>query len=306
MPAGNPFSAATAPADTIWSYGLRNPYRFSFDRVNGAIAIGDVGQNAREEIDYAPGGASAGDNFGWNCREGFVKGPFTDTGCAGSEATDFTAPIFDYPHNNPGGGGAYGCAVIGGYVARDTSLGALYGRYVYVDLCTGQVRSLDPANPLGSDRAEGLSIAEPTSFGEDSCGRLYVVSGKGQVYRFLGASPPACAESPSRAALSVTYIGLRAQSRRVQRNRRVLLTAFVSPCGGRRGEPVKLLRNGKHVATRHLDRACTAHFRPRIGRASSYRATIGENDLSLAGSSRRLKIQIRHRQRPGGKHRAAA
>jgi hypothetical protein len=295
VPAGNPFGGAAAPANTIWSYGLRNPYRFSFDRLTGAIAIGDVGQNAREEVDYAALGQSAGANYGWNCREGFSAGPFTDPGCAAGESSGaFTPPVFDYPHVDPGDGGAFGCAIIGGYVARDASLGSLYGRYVYADLCTGTVRSLDLANPAGSDRTEGLSVAEPVSFGEDSCGRLYVISGEGPIFRLAGANPQTCAAAPTGTARAATHVGIRAQSRRVMRNRRILLSAFVTPCEGRRGEPVKLMRNGRHVATRHLDRACTVHFRPRIAHGATYRATIGENDLSLAGSSRRLKIRIRH------------
>jgi hypothetical protein len=295
VPAGNPFSAATAPANTIWSYGLRNPYRFSFDRLTGAIAIGDVGQNAHEEVDYATRGASAGANYGWNCREGFFKGPFSDPGCAAGESGGaFTAPVFDYPHVDPEDGGAFGCAIIGGFVARDASLLSLYGRYVYADLCEGTIRSLNFGDPLGSDRSENLSVAEPVSFGEDSCGRLYVISGKGTIYRFTAANPQTCAPSPTETARAITYVGIRAQSRHVKRNSRVLLTAFVSPCGGRRGEPVKLLRNGRHIATRRLDRACTVHFRPRISRGARYRATISENEGSLAGSSRPLKLRIRH------------
>jgi len=299
VPAGNPFPAATAPADTIWSYGLRNPYRFSFDRLTGAIAIGDVGQGAREEVDYAARGSSAGANYGWNCREGTIKGPFSDEGCAAGESGGaFTAPVFDYPHVDPEDGGAFGCAIIGGFVARDAGLPSLYGRYVYADLCAGTMRSLDFANPVSSDRSENLSIAKPVSFGEDSCGRLYAISGKGAVYRLAaGANSSTCPPSPSGTARKATFVGIRAQSRRVERNSRVLLTAFVSPCGGRRGEPVKLLRNGKHVATRRLDRACTVHFRPRISRGAGYRATIGENAASLAGYSRRLKLRIRHRAR---------
>ena len=184
VPADNPF-VGTAGADEIWSYGLRNPFRFSFDRETGAIAIGDVGGSSWEEVDYEPGpNAGRGDNYGWVCREG--RHPLSSGGpCAG--LTGYTDPIFEYSHS---GGN---CTIIGGYVARDPSLGDLVGRYIYTDLCVGQIRSLVPGVPDASDdRSEGLSVDQPSSFGEDACGRLYVVSLNGPVYRFVGASPSTC------------------------------------------------------------------------------------------------------------------
>jgi glucose/arabinose dehydrogenase len=185
IPPGNPF-VGTAGADEIWSYGLRNPYRFSFDRGTGAIAIGDVGQSGFEEVDYEPGpNAGRGDNFGWDCREGRHPHSGADPACAG--VTSFTEPIFEYSLAGAN------CAITGGYVVRDQSLGDLYGRYVYADYCAGAIRSLVPAVPDASDdRSEGLQVANPSSFGEDACGRLYVVSHQGPVYRFVGASQPDC------------------------------------------------------------------------------------------------------------------
>lgn len=297
VPAGNPFPAATAPADTIWDYGLRNPFRFSFDRLSGALLIGDVGQTKREEVDYAAPGAPGGENFGWNCREGTILGPATDEGCAGSEASDFVEPVFDYPHLDPGGGAAFGCAIIGGYVARDPSLGDLDGRYLYADFCGNEVRSFDLADPFASDRSEGLTVESFYSFGEDACGRLYTISGAGTISRIVGPVAAPCQAAPPVAA-APTYVGIRAQSRRVQRNRRVQLTAWVSPCKGHSGEPVKLLRNGRHVATRRLDWACTVRFRPRISRGASFRATIRASAVSQAGASRHLKIRIGRHRRP--------
>jgi glucose/arabinose dehydrogenase len=290
VPAGNPFPAAVGPANTIWSYGLRNPFRFSFDRLPGDMVIGDVGQGAREEVDHAPmPSLGRGANYGWNCFEGSIAGPATDPGCAGSEESDFVSPAFDYPHNPS-------CAIIGGYVVRDASLGNLYGRYLYGDLCTGEIRSLSLGGPAVGDRSENLEVEDLNSFGEDACGRLYAISGGGTVSRFVGATAASCPEPADlSAARAATFVGLRAQSRRVERNRRAMITAFVSPCGGRKGEPVKLLRGGRHVATRRLDRACTVHFRPRISRGAGFRATIGENTASLAGFSRQLRIRIKPR-----------
>jgi glucose/arabinose dehydrogenase len=297
VPAGNPFPAATPPNDTIWSYGLRNPFRFSFDRLTGAIVIGDVGQSKREEVDYAAPGLGGGADYGWNCREGRILGPATDP-CATPPPGGFVEPVFDYPHIDPGSGAAHGCAIIGGYVVRDESLGSLYGRYLYGDLCTGELRSLSFSNPFTSDRFEGLHVDNLNSFGEDSCGRLYTVSGDGVVARLVGPTPTVCrpvlqVSSTRRPAL----VGLRAVRRRVERHRRALLTAWASPCEGRRGERVKLLRGRTVIASKPLSRACTAHFSPRIGRPTAFRATIAEDTVYLAATSRRLMIKIQRRHR---------
>ncbi|MGV1049593.1 MAG: PQQ-dependent sugar dehydrogenase [Solirubrobacterales bacterium] len=298
VPAGNPFPAATPPFDTIWSYGLRNPYRFSFDRLTGAIAIGDVGQAAREEVDYAPApGLGGGANYGWNCREGLIAGPGTDSGCPGSPG-DFVEPVFDYPHTNPGG--AHGCAITGGYVVRDRGLGDLYGRYLHGDYCSGELRSLSLALPAASgDRSEGIVVNKLVSFGEDSCGRLYTVSELGEVARLVGAQPTPCgAAGPAPTAarpLAHSYAGIRALHRSVERGEKALITAWASPCAGRRGEPIKLFRGSRHIATRHLDRACTARFRPRISRRVGFRVTIAADKTYEAASSRRLGIRTQKR-----------
>ncbi|MEX2106799.1 MAG: PQQ-dependent sugar dehydrogenase [Solirubrobacterales bacterium] len=304
VPADNPFPAATSPFDTIWSSGLRNPFRFSFDRLSGDLTIGDVGQDTAEEVDYAPApGLGAEANYGWSCREGFLAGPAGITSevtedplCTGKEEGGFVNPAFDYPHADPGDGGAFGCAIIGGYVVRDQSLGSdLYGRYLYGDLCTGELRSLSLANPLPTDRTEGIVVEGLHSFGEDSCGRLYVVSGGSSVSRLVGASPNPCAtdSSAGQKQLGRSYVGVKALSRRVRRGDRALITAWVSPCKGRRGEPVRLYRGRQRLGTRHLDRACTVRFRPRIKRRSSFRARVLADDSFEAAVSRRLKIQPR-------------
>jgi Glucose / Sorbosone dehydrogenase len=295
VPAGNPFPGLGEPSDTIWSYGLRNPFRFSFDRGSGALAIGDVGQGSREEVDLAPfPGLGAGANYGWNCREGFLAETVTpEAGCA--TATSFTDPIFDYPHEDPGEGGAHGCAIIGGYVARDSSLGDLAGRYLYGDLCVGELRSFLPAAPAASDRSEGIQVEGLNSFGEDSCGRLYVVSGFGTIWRVVGAAPASCAPTPPPLAFS--FAGIRASSRVVEKGRRVLLTAWVSPCAGRQGQPISLLRGRRKLGTRHLDKVCSARFRPRISRRSKFRATVNQDSVYEAATSRKLTVKPRPRRR---------
>jgi glucose/arabinose dehydrogenase len=190
IPPGNPFADGRAGAPEVWSYGLRNPWRFSFDRSTGALLIGDVGQGVREEIDYSPQPVGGGGlNFGWNCREGLIAYSSPGARCTG--ASGFTDPIFDYPHN---GGN---CAITGGYVVRDASLGDLYGRYLFADECVGQIRSLVPGLPASGERSEGLTVSGPSSFGQDSCGRIYVASlGTGKVSRFVGAAPTDCTTQP--------------------------------------------------------------------------------------------------------------
>jgi Glucose / Sorbosone dehydrogenase len=286
IPPGNPFGAGPG-RDEIWAYGLRNPWRFSFDRVNGDMVIADVGQEAREEVDFAPspgtgavGGAGA--DYGWNCREGFIAYPNPEPACG--SASGFTEPVFDYPHQDPGDGSAHGCSIIGGYVVRDPSLVGLYGRYVYTDYCSEQIRSLAlPAAPggrAGDDRAEGLTIGAPSSFGEDACGRLYVASTAGAVYRFAGATRPACplatATGPTGPSLGVDRKRraphLRLRARPAGAGLRIV--ASVSPCAGQVGQRVQLNRGGRHLRRKPLDRHCVARFFLRRKVAATFRALL--------------------------------
>ncbi len=200
VPGDNPFAAPAgcgAPpdgCDEIWSYGLRNPWRFSFDRLTGALAIGDVGQAAWEEIDYRPPpDAGRRINFGWDCREGLHEAASASAEhCVQSPVVPFTDPVFEY--EQVGGN----CSITGGYVVRDPGLGDLLGRYLYADLCAGEVRSLCPAVPLaGGDRSEGIDVQTPTSFGEDAAGRVYVAERGGTVSRFTApAAAAACPQPP--------------------------------------------------------------------------------------------------------------
>jgi glucose/arabinose dehydrogenase len=281
----NPFVDTPGADPLVWSYGLRNPFRFSFDRLTGDLWIGDVGQDDWEEIDFAAApGLGAGANYGWSCREGREANPTSDPACG--SAGPFVNPLFDYP--NP----AQGCAIIGGYVARGPDLGDLYGRYVYGDLCSGEVRSLHPSNPGFTDRYEGIRLENLNSFGQDSCGRLYAVSGEGSVYRIRGAFPASCtAAAPPPAPLASSFVGIRALRRKVPRNKRTLITAWVTPCQGRRGDPVTLWRGRRKMGTRRLDRVCSVRFRPRISRRSPFRATVRADDTYAAAISRRLLVK---------------
>jgi glucose/arabinose dehydrogenase len=165
----------------VYSLGLRNPYRFSFDHLTNPgqprIAIADVGQSRFEEIDYLPFGAARGANFGWNDFEGFAQFEGAHQPIAGGTVR----PIKAYA---TGVGGT--CAIIGGYVVRDQRLRPLLHRYVYGDFCSGRVRSLIP-DPGGGrkDRGTGITIPSLSSFGEGPDGSLYATSLDGPVYRFV-------------------------------------------------------------------------------------------------------------------------
>jgi glucose/arabinose dehydrogenase len=166
----------------IFSYGLRNPFRFSFDRVTAEqprIIIGDVGQDRIEEIDYTTVAAAKGANFGWDAFEG--NSPYRDANSGTPDPGRTVKPIFAYPHSR-----GDSCTVIGGYVVGDRSLRPLYKRYVYADLCEGELRSLVPhLRGATNDRKLGLSVSTPSSFGEDTRGRIYVASLEGPVYRLV-------------------------------------------------------------------------------------------------------------------------
>jgi glucose/arabinose dehydrogenase len=168
------------PRPQIYSYGLRNPFRFSFDTTTAPaprIAIADVGQDRFEELDYLTVAAAQGANFGWDAFEGF--GRYRGVNSGTPDPGDTVKPIFTY-------GRGRGCTIIGGYVLRDPRLPSLRGRYVYADLCEGQIRSLVPhLTRAGDDRALGLRVSTPSSFGEDTKGRVYVASLEGSVYRLV-------------------------------------------------------------------------------------------------------------------------
>ncbi len=291
----------------IWSYGLRNPWRFSFDRLSGDMVIADVGQSAREEVDLAPSPAAGlaggnGANYGWSCREGFLAYPAPAENCDG--VSGFTEPVFDYPHSDPQNGSAHGCSITGGYVVRDPSLSDLYGRYLYADFCVGQIRSLmlPPGGGLATgDRSEGLDVSNPVSFGEDSCGRVYVVAQGGAVYRFEGTTPPSCARpsptpvaaraAPAEANRLRTRVQLRKKIRREKGGLKLILTARISPCLGQQGGRVQLNRGGRRIDTQRLNQRCVARFHLRIDRRSSFRVLLAAT--ATYGPSRSSRLVVR-------------
>jgi glucose/arabinose dehydrogenase len=157
----------------VFALGLRNPWRFSFDRANGDMTIADVGQDRYEEVDFVKWPTAAGRNYGWSVFEG------RHSYNGGGTPANYVGPVLEHAHSQGW------CSITGGYVVRDRALPSLYGRYVYGDYCNPALWSakLAPGRATG-DRPIGLRVPALSSFGEDARGRVYAVSLNGPVYRF--------------------------------------------------------------------------------------------------------------------------
>jgi glucose/arabinose dehydrogenase len=183
IPADNPFAGQAGARGEVWAYGLRNPWRFSFDRASGDLNLADVGQNAVEEVDFAPAGTGAGANYGWNCFEGSQPYAGAPAGC---QAPGHVPPVLEYSSAND----QARCSITGGYVVRQPAH-PLEGSYVYGDFCTGELRAAElAAGGATGDRSLNLSVPLLSSFGEDAAGRVYAASLGGPVFRLApGAGP---------------------------------------------------------------------------------------------------------------------
>lgn len=201
IPDDNPFKGVSGARDEIWSYGLRNPWRNSFDRQTGDLLIADVGQNLWEEINFQRSDSEGGENWGWRCYEGFQ--PFNTTGCPPAGQLDF--PIYAYPIS-----GQSECAITGGYVYRGCDIPDLQGTYIFADFCSADIWAMDPFDPNlpfdptqgGTDPAEsirsqlspsveGISIGWISTFGEDARGELYVADfSVGRIFRIINEDGP--------------------------------------------------------------------------------------------------------------------
>jgi glucose/arabinose dehydrogenase len=171
VPPDNPFvGQAGAPREMVWAYGLRNPWRFSFDRATGQMWIGDVGQDALEEIDHGAAGA----NFGWNVYEGSRS----NINPGGIPASAFTAPVFEY-------GRSFGQSITGGYVYRGSAIPGLIGRYVYADFISGRIWALTASGGVAVGNEQIAVALNPSSFGETAAGELLVVSYAGGLFRLV-------------------------------------------------------------------------------------------------------------------------
>jgi hypothetical protein len=185
-PDDNPFAA---PADLVWALGLRNPWRWSFDRATGALIIADVGQTAWEEVDFEPSLAAAkGANFGWNMREG-AHDYTSPTDTPGPNCC--TDPVLEHNHVPDGW-----AAIIGGYVVRDPSVPDLDGRYVYGDNAKGDLYAASLSGGALSDGPTGMHVDLLSGFGEDAAGHVYAASLAGPVYRIVASPAPGAPTSP--------------------------------------------------------------------------------------------------------------
>jgi hypothetical protein len=178
IPSDNPFAGHASARQEIWAYGIRNPWRFSFDEVTDQVYIGDVGQGRWEEIDVVARNSANAYNFGWNPTEGAHC--FQSSGC---DMSGFTLPVFEYDHNA-------GCSVAGGHVYRGSAIDGLQGTYFYSDYCSGWLRSFRMSGGTATEQQEwDVAIAgQVLSLGEDADGELYVLSDNGTVYRLVSGS----------------------------------------------------------------------------------------------------------------------
>ena len=204
VPAGNPFVGVTGD-DEIWAYGLRNPWRCSFDRLTGDLWIADVGQNAVEEVNFQPAGELGGRNYGWRCMEGTSCTGLSGCTCNGAA---LTMPIRTYGHNTSGG-----YSITGGYVYRGCAIDGLQGTYFYADYVSNNswsfryngstVTDFTTRNSQFTPSLDGFTLNQISSFGEDANGELYVVdqgssASQGAIFKIVPSTgdrvcPPPCA-----------------------------------------------------------------------------------------------------------------
>jgi cysteine-rich repeat protein len=206
VPPTNPMAGAGDPLGLIWAKGLRNPWRFSFDRATGDLYIADVGQNSREEIDYQPASSGGGENYGWDVFEGtlcFDPQPLFPA-CP-NPPTGFTMPVHEYNHSQ-------GCSITGGFVYRGCALPDLHGTYFYSDFCTAFIRTLRVAGGVAQDHHDRTADLDPpgpvaidavSSFGEDARGELYIADLNGEVFKIVAqAALPTATPTASPVATS--------------------------------------------------------------------------------------------------------
>lgn len=205
IPADNPYAGPGDPLDEIWAKGLRNPWRFSFDRLTGDLYIADVGQDEWEEINYQPAGDPGGHNYGWRLMEGnHCYNPSSNCDPGGT----LDGPIFEYKHNG-GDGNPYGCpsapngcSITGGFVYRGPGIPEIQGRYFFADYCSNRVHSIKVVNGAATECQEhtaalsfGGQLNRITSFGEDAYGEIYICdiggggADQGEIYKIVRDTP---------------------------------------------------------------------------------------------------------------------
>lgn len=184
IPPTNPFVGISNHRSEIWALGLRNPWRYSFDRATGDLYIADVGQSKQEEVDFQPAGSSGGQNYGWNVLEGSLcYNPAS--GC--TAPSGYVAPVAEYAH---GTNNSNGCSITGGFVYRGSAFPDLQGVYFYADYCKGKVWGLrKPAAAWETSLLLDTTL-NPIGFGEDAAGELYLLAQDGSVHHIIESVGP--------------------------------------------------------------------------------------------------------------------
>jgi glucose/arabinose dehydrogenase len=301
IPAGNPF-AGGGDDPAVWAYGLRNPWRFSFDRATGDLVIGDVGQGRIEEVDRATAPARGrGANFGWPCLEGSLA----NNACTAPGAV---GPVLEKTHSGDG----Y-CAIVGGYVVRDPGLPTLAGRYLYGDNCSAPLRSVALAD-AGSDAPTGVSVSGLSSFGEDACGHLFAASLTGPVYRIqdgaLSACSPVGGSAPSSTAarapcgLALRLYGTHRVARRgylrlalrATEACDVTVSGGISGVGRVRATHASLPAGARRSPRVRLSRRTTAKLRRALRRHRSVQLTLQVHARDSAGRVQHVTRRVRLRR----------
>ncbi len=287
-------SGIAGAAPGVWDYGLRNPWRFSFDRQTGDLLIADVGQDRYEEIDVEPAGSTGGRNWGWNVCEGDHRYS-PATGPAPGACGLYSRPALEYPHAETA------CSVVGGYVVRDPAFAGsaadFRGRYLYGDWCGGWLASFRWVNGQATDvrREPDLAVSQMTTFGEDGAARVYVASGRGTVYRIepIGGTTapgglngtstkpkPKPAASGAAVRFSATLV-----LRRGRKSRWVLL-GVACPRVDRTG------CRGRVVLSYRRVRLGSAPFRLRPGKSARIRVRLSRKGLRALRRKRRVSVRI--------------
>jgi glucose/arabinose dehydrogenase len=267
---------------TVWSHGLRNPWRFSFDRSTGDLIVGDVGESTWEEIDWSAAPTRGqGVDFGWPDAEG-------------PDGTGGQRPIAAHRHNPPD---AF-CAIVGGYVVRDPGLPTLNGKYVYGDNCDSAIWALTPRTGA-NDHKTGLTVSRLTSFGQDSCGHIYAASLEGHVYRLQDGALSPCTLNGHPAdttppKLSVALSGLKKALRKHRLKVAMRCNERCSVAVGTRLKNVRKLKarhrdlgaNQRAVVTLKLSKSTMKKLRKRLKHHSSVRVSVAVRATDALGNTK--------------------
>jgi len=267
---------------SVWSYGLRNPWRFSFDRSTGDMIIGDVGESTWEEIDWSPAPTRGKNvNFGW-------------PGAEGPAGTGGTRPVVSHAHNPPD----TFCAIVGGYVVRDPGLPTLNGQYIYGDNCNTSIWAMTPRTGA-NDRKTGLTVSRLTSFGQDTCGHVYAASLEGHVYRLQDGAVSPCTVNghPADTTPPKLNVALRGLNKALRKHKVRVAMRCSERCSislGTRLQHVRKLKarhrdlaaNQRAVITIKLSKSTLKKLRKRLKHHPSVRVKVAVRATDAAGNTK--------------------